>query len=100
MHTKGPWSVITRGSRQYPERGIGKLMPSKSFMPIAVIDGELEDPEIEANARLIAAAPELLEACKAMVARFDTLTTEEFSKGGEKAEREKIIAAIEHAEGR
>jgi hypothetical protein len=42
----------------------------------------------------------LLEACKAMIARLDTLTTDEFSKGGEKAEREMMIAAIAKAEGK
>ncbi len=55
--------------------------------------------ERAANARLIASAPMLLAACKAMITRFYTLTTEEFSNGGEKIERDLMIAAIKTAEG-
>lgn len=34
-------------------------------------DGDFDNPEAHANARLIAAAPELLEACQALIAHCD-----------------------------
>lgn len=59
-HTKGPWHVNSRDD----------TVRSKDSIRIAdidVINGEWGDncPESQANARLIAAAPELLQACKA-----------------------------------
>lgn len=50
------------------------------------------------KANTIAAAPELLAACKAMIDKLENLTTDEFSKGGEKEERERMKAAIQKAE--
>jgi hypothetical protein len=52
------------------------------------------------DARLIAAAPELLAACKESLARLDGMTTEEFSNGGDRAVRGLLAAAIAKAEGR
>lgn len=49
------------------------------------------------NARLIAAAPDLLTAAQAMLAKLENLTTEQFERGGEKAEREMLAAAIAKA---
>lgn len=53
------------------------------------------EPEEEA---LFRAAPDLLNACKAMIAKLENLTSDEFAKGGEKVERERMIAAIAEAE--
>lgn len=61
-HTPGPWEV-GEDSDVYSHNGANC---------VAMICGAAERPkqgENKANARLIAAAPELLEACKAMVAR-------------------------------
>ena len=55
MHTKGPWKVVNRGTVPVVVHK-GNLR-----MPIAVI-GEvyMSRPERQANAKLIATAPELL----------------------------------------
>jgi hypothetical protein len=56
----------------------------------------------QANAQLRAmhAAPELLvEASAALLARIDNITTEEFSRGGDRFEREALRAAIAEATG-
>ena len=43
------------------------------------------------------AAPALLEAAKAMLARIENITSDEFSKGGDQAERVALYAAIKLA---
>jgi hypothetical protein len=63
-HTRGPWEVSMGGAEVRPTRdgGVG-------LGPVARIvrrDGHMLD-----DARLIAAAPELLEACKAALAGED-----------------------------
>jgi hypothetical protein len=57
-HTPGPWKVAGP---------IGKgiwITDETCNNQIAVVYGENQTPEAEANARLIAAAPELLAACQ------------------------------------
>ncbi len=71
-HTPGPWGINKYG-------GVGA---GKNFLCPVIIDstgdpfdgfhvfdgkGDLSKEEIAANVALIAAAPELLEACKALV---------------------------------
>lgn len=65
-YTKGPWKVIE------PKKGIPLVTPESKINDITFnwmprVEGELLNRNIEevrANARLIAAAPELLEACR------------------------------------
>lgn len=65
-HTPGPWEV-------FPFKGDGKRIaifgnqkwyPGKAFC--WVDHDDVDHEEMEANARLIAAAPEMLEACNAI----------------------------------
>lgn len=70
-HTPGPWALHRPGSmracdgRHDTENGCCTIVEAEILnMPRA---------EAEANARLIAAAPELLAALKAMVASYDDL---------------------------
>jgi hypothetical protein len=60
-HTKGPWRVVSRpeqtDSRRLTVDGVGSV--------VADVDWNNKS-ENTANARLIAAAPLLLEACQAM----------------------------------
>jgi hypothetical protein len=56
QHTKGPWSVIGR-----------YRVEADSYGLIASIRGASDDPATDANAKLIAAAPDMAEALKALV---------------------------------
>lgn len=66
-HTKGPWRVADEGWG--PGHIFGQY-PASSL--IATIEN-LHIEEAEANARLIAACPELLEACKLVLANLEPL---------------------------
>lgn len=71
-HTPGPWAI--NGTEQIPDlTDTGTLrhavIRSEGERWTALV--EIEDKEGEANARLIAAAPELLEALQMIVARID-----------------------------
>lgn len=50
-----------------------------------------------ANARLFAAAPELLALAENLLVRLDNLTTQQFSIGGDKPEREALREIIARA---
>ena len=58
-------------------------------------------PEDEANARLIAAAPDLLFACKAMAADFMSLVSEDVWYASSRPSEllRKLEAAVKRAEG-
>ena len=60
-HTPGPWDVEPKGSRHFVDGADG--------LTVAYLDraGVRERSEIEANALLIAAAPELIEALEAVL---------------------------------
>ena len=57
-HTEGPWVIVARGTDMNPSWTVGTFD--------AYVAGTLGGND-EANAHLIAAAPELLEALKALV---------------------------------
>lgn len=65
-HTSGPWEVTQYGRLVYADRDGDAECPS-----IADVDGD--SPEADANARLIAAAPDLLAVCELVLARLDYL---------------------------
>ncbi len=61
-HTAGPWIAT-----YYPHSHYGWTITEKANWVIAnVIEKSLGEEMAKANAKLIAAAPELLEACEAM----------------------------------
>ena len=76
-HTPGPWEV-TRGYNWFTIGG-GKNKESGSEHIICEVRAPtaFRAHEGEANARLIAAAPELLQALDEMVAEWDTKHAEE-----------------------
>ncbi|WP_313250107.1 hypothetical protein [Stenotrophomonas acidaminiphila] len=65
-HTPGPWAVRYDYVVQAPAYEDGRLVPVAQ--PYGV---NCDGTDLFANARLIAAAPELLEAAMAFIAPFD-----------------------------
>jgi len=70
-HTPGPWSLWT--GRPYGEHGT--ITDDRLGRHLAVMSGGA--PETAANARLIAAAPELLEALKQIAYRTGAISLPE-----------------------
>lgn len=72
-HTPGPWGICKWDSKtieariQYLHEDDEDAEP-ESIVVADVYGGDLEGREADANARLIAAAPELLEALKELIA--------------------------------
>ena len=64
-HTPGPWDVEPKGSRHFVDGADGLAVAYLGWA------GVRERSEIEANARLIAAAPELLEALERISTAYD-----------------------------
>lgn len=82
----GPWSFVP----SIPEEGIECYWIENGVQQIASIDGPQND-EREAIARLCAAAPELYEACMAMIEWDDAeKNANPYDDDGGKAWRERI----------
>jgi len=97
-HTPGPWFIHERFSSDGTFDIWDKpdaLRGARWLADVKTYGGAFPDvPEAEANARLIAAAPELLAACKEFVRKCDD--------GEAKSRRSyaEMSAAIAKAEGR
>ena len=85
-HTKGEW-IATRGSHSYP------LEITTETKTIAQIETRWKIEETDANARLIAAAPDLLAACELAEKAFISHSEYEVLRA-----RRACIAAITKAE--
>lgn len=62
QHTPGPWICATATDDRNPE-----IMQHGTFASIATLSGMAPDEEMQANARVLAAAPDMLEALKLFV---------------------------------
>lgn len=96
-HTPGPWKVIERGTTTHPDR-FGRTTGRKEVF-INGADGlgsiaKMYVGHDGADARLIAAAPELLEALQTWIAACDTGTHTDINQA-----REQARAAIAKATG-
>jgi hypothetical protein len=92
-HTPGPWRIEERNGMAANQYGRFNVSASHYSRP-GVIDGRdcVVEVRDEANARLIAAAPDLLEALKNLVAFLDDQDNFKFT--------EEARAAIAKAEGK
>ncbi len=87
-HTPGPWEA---GKAKSGAWGVWTL-PGFYYVFDSSNNGE-------ANARLIAAAPEMLTALRMALSTLNYMTSEEFSHGKDKRTRELLAAVIAKAEG-
>lgn len=69
MHTSGQWEVI--GDTRHKNQLLIGIRSGNAIDPICVVYGAGE--ERDANARLVAAAPELLAAAEAYIKVIDAL---------------------------
>ena len=99
-YTKGPWGVFNHnGTICIDNRGGDGRRPCIVDWP--GFDGnEMSRKENEANARLIAAAPEMLEALNAAVSQVHLTNSTEPMSPDVKRVFDQCCAAIAKAEGR
>ena len=86
-HTQGPWEVSSHQTQIHSER----------YGLVATLEEFTEKSTTHANARLIAAAPELLEQCKL----FEKCLTYLINSGdsGADLERDNLRAILDKVEG-
>jgi len=91
-HTMGPWYLDFDTVSTEPRR--------KGYVLAQVSFGSIDPDEVKANAHLIAAAPELLEACKLVAATFKRSNDSGNFLGDDEHEAwNKVDKAIAKAEG-
>jgi hypothetical protein len=73
-HTEGPWDALGLDDRR---NDIGIFSPAGDCFVMVERHEDHSDEEVEANARLIAAAPELFAAVKALLASLERADTSE-----------------------
>lgn len=89
-HTPGPWLEARRSAGAHIRADGGEVAWLRSHMG-------LSNNEIEANARLISAAPEILMALREMITEFDA---DEFGAEAQLQACSKARVAVAKAEGR
>ncbi len=75
-HTPGPWHVDPKAAEESFFEDVSILRHDGLAVAVAVHNGDIIPPEPEANARLIAAAPDLLEALKPFAECCDSIGRE------------------------
>lgn len=68
-YTPGPWVLVETSNEEETAYITG--VHQKEPVAVACVCGELPHDEDNANARLIAAAPDLVEACRVLVAQLE-----------------------------
>jgi hypothetical protein len=92
-HTPGPWNIWYKGEKDIPAIA-NNYANTGHATDICTVDGENQD----ANAHLIAAAPELLEACEAALEVTDSILVPALGTAGLQL-AERLRAAIAKARG-
>lgn len=90
-HTPGPWRRIARSIAATHEGFID--------IKVAEVTGWFGEDAATANAHLIAAAPDLLEACRAVMADFYRAADESTGPPLYAETTDTVLAAIAKAEG-
>jgi len=93
-HTPGPWSIARSG---FPVDAFGILSGDMAIGQTVYIE---DYDEHLANARLIAAAPEMLEACKQALRRIEQLDIDADPAVGPDPTQDLLKAVIAKAEGK
>ena len=90
MHTPGPW-----------RNNGGQIEGSFGFPDIIATVGKVNEQSFTdtANARLISAAPDLLNAAIKTLELLSNMTSDQFHLGADKPAREALAAAIARAVG-
>lgn len=71
-HTPGPWTADEPGRRFRHDNSAGVQGPNGMYVATALDFNRTDrDAEVEANVRLIAASPELLEALRSLCDDFE-----------------------------
>jgi hypothetical protein len=91
-HTPGPWTVTGERSFQNPDEDRVWVDAAAEFNHTADDEGrwsvaELRGPDSIANSRLIAAAPEMLEALKWCVKHLELIAERDYPGSDEKGRR-------------
>ena len=101
----GPWEAVkgedNQNEGQRPDGVWGTILDKKQFHICRIWDDVAEPHEPEANAALIAAAPDLLEALKDVLDALGALNKwwELVGHGIDEKRAKEILAAIRKAEG-
>ena len=96
-YTKGEWNVQLAQPYDEHKFEVSYDTPEGLTYPIADILGKLEYGDAEANANLIASAPELYEACKFIDYMWRNKTSR--YKAEQRQARELLTQALTKAEG-
>ena len=97
-HTPGPWVVVGSRTKYVEARLVGSLMQEVAACGPTLAD-EGYGQQQEANARLIAAAPDLLEALRGMFAMWRSVCRAQGWEPEHLAEAVRAQAAIAKATG-
>ena len=98
--TPGPWHAFEQNATNPNTKGLFEIdanHPSGNRQTIAVTPYKGDARELDANARLIAAAPEMYEQCKLFEKFLSTLIMEGHS--GADLERDNLRAILAKVEG-
>jgi hypothetical protein len=91
--TPGPWGVVDLGDAHFVETNHRYAVSGGLCGRVAKVEGMGD--EYLANARLIAAAPELLAACQAMIRRIDNVGDDQDLMAVRKQMKDAIAKATE-----
>lgn len=96
QHTPGPWTVRDADTH-IQIRAEQELITVAEMSKDAIGSNEEAIAAAEADARLIAAAPDLLEACETAYKTLSEMTIEEFKRGADMPLRHLLLQAIAKA---